>query len=314
MNLKKDPCYNVTLFRTFLYHDISVLYMGKKSGGYDISRGSYNPDLMPQGFEKELERLRLQATYFWSKERKKLEYFGLKDGMRVLEIGMGPGYVTEQLLKDYPNLEIVGIDINSRFVDLAKKRFKHDPRVTFVEGSVYSMPFEKEEFDFVYVRLVFQHLKEPLDALNEIYRVLRKKGKLVVLDIDEELLGIIDPDYMNWRKYNNQVSKTQSKRGGDRRVGRKLIALFKEAGFRNVELEAILAHSDELGIENFLAQAWNEEDIDWAIKNSVISKEEGEKQKALYRLFLATPHKIIITLVFVCGGEKPLYHNPLINK
>ena len=266
--------------------------------------GSYNPLEMPQGFKNELKRLKIQANYIWVKERKKLQYFGLKDGITMLEVGVGPGYVTELLLKDFPNLEITGVDINKMLISEAMRRFSNDPRVHIKHASVYDLPFDNETFDLAYVRLVLQHLEQPLRALKEIKRVLKKRGKIVILDVDEELLGIMDPDFMNWKKYNKQLSKLQAKKGGDRRIGRKLVYLLKKAGFKNVELEAIIAHSDELGIENFLKLAWGEEDIDWAIKNNLIDKEEGEKQKTLYRLFISTKDKKIITLVFVCGGEK----------
>ena len=267
-------------------------------------KGSYDPQKMPQGFKNELKRLKIQASYIWVKERKKLEYFGLKDGMTVLEVGVGPGYVTELLLKEFPNLNITGIDINKMLISEAMRRFSNDPRVHIKHASVYNLPFENEIFDLAYVRLVLQHLEHPLEALTEIKRVLKKRGKIIILDIDEELLGIMDPDYMNWKKYNKQLSKLQAKKGGDRRIGRKLVYLLKQTGFKNVELEAIIAHSDELGIDNFLKLAWGENDIDWAIKNNLIDKEEGEKQKTLYRLFISTKDKKIITLVFVCGGEK----------
>ena len=48
--------------------------------------------------EAEVKRLASQARGGWGKEARTLSWFGLQDGMSVLELGSGPGFITEQLL------------------------------------------------------------------------------------------------------------------------------------------------------------------------------------------------------------------------
>ena len=56
----------------------------------------YKASEMNDNIEKEIERLRGQALWGWDKESRNLNWFGLIDGMSILEVGSGPGFVTEQ--------------------------------------------------------------------------------------------------------------------------------------------------------------------------------------------------------------------------
>lgn len=46
------------------------------------------------GFQAELERLKVQALMGWKKEFRNLSWYGLQNGMKVLQLGSGPGFVT----------------------------------------------------------------------------------------------------------------------------------------------------------------------------------------------------------------------------
>ena len=66
-----------------------------KSGSYTVTDPSRELD-------RELQRLGAQALFLWEKERRALAGYGLRDGMSLLELGSGPGFVTEQLLAWLP--------------------------------------------------------------------------------------------------------------------------------------------------------------------------------------------------------------------
>ncbi len=102
-------------------------------------RSTYNIQSAVLGFQEEIERLKVQATMGWQKELRALKWYGLQNGMSVLEVGSGPGYITEQLLNSLPDSHITSLEIDSTLLEQAKKLLSDVPpeRIKFVESSVY---------------------------------------------------------------------------------------------------------------------------------------------------------------------------------
>src|SRR5215218_8964985 len=76
------------------------------------ARVSYKASDMNDNLDKEIERLRVQALCGWDKESRNLAWFGLRDGMSILEVGSGPGFVTEQFLALCPNSHVTCVEID----------------------------------------------------------------------------------------------------------------------------------------------------------------------------------------------------------
>jgi ubiquinone/menaquinone biosynthesis C-methylase UbiE len=107
----------------------------------------------------------------------------LPSGSAVLEVAPGPGFLAIELAK-LGSYRIVGLDISKSFVHIATENAeKAGVEVTFLEGNASSMPFESESFDFVYCRAAFKNFTEPVQALREMYRVLRPGGRAVIHDL-----------------------------------------------------------------------------------------------------------------------------------
>ena len=58
---------------------------------------AYDASSQPIGLDKEVERLRGQALVVWEKEARNLAWLGLRDGMSILELGSGPGFVAAMM-------------------------------------------------------------------------------------------------------------------------------------------------------------------------------------------------------------------------
>jgi len=107
----------------------------------------------------------------------------LPSGSAVLEVAPGPGFLAIELAK-VGSYRIVGLDISKSFVRIATENAaKAGVDVTFQEGNASSMPFEPDSFDFVYCRAAFKNFSEPIQALNEMHRVLKPGGKAVIHDL-----------------------------------------------------------------------------------------------------------------------------------
>jgi len=95
------------------------------------------------------------------------------DRMRHLDIGCGDG-VTIRKVK--PEGEIIGVDIDEEMLNYARKR-GIDAHVVNAED--LSM-LGDETFDLITCLDTLEHLQHPALALSEAYRVLRKRGFLVI--------------------------------------------------------------------------------------------------------------------------------------
>jgi ubiquinone/menaquinone biosynthesis C-methylase UbiE len=109
----------------------------------------------------------------------------IKSGIRVLDIGCGPGNFTA----DYAELgaDVVGIDLSPLMIEVATKRFPH---LEFQTANVESLPFDKASFDVVAAGYVTHHLARPEVAFTELSRVLKPGARFIfVTPVQESQKG-----------------------------------------------------------------------------------------------------------------------------
>ena len=107
----------------------------------------------------------------------------LANASAVLEVAPGPGFLAIELAK-LGSYHIVGLDISKAFVRIATENGqKAGVEITFQEGNASSMPFESDSFDFIVCRAAFKNFSEPVQALDEMCRVLKPGGKAVINDM-----------------------------------------------------------------------------------------------------------------------------------
>lgn len=197
----------------------------------------------------ELERLRVQAAVLWPAELAVLERHGLRPGSRVLEAGCGPGFVTELLLERLGDGSVTALDVDPAMLDHARRLVGHDERVRFVEASVTATGLPAAAFDLVLLRFVLQHVPDAPVALQELKRVLRPGARIVVVDADFACANLFDPEPSFTHELMAAVIEGQRRQGGDPHIGRKLPALLRDAGFRDIAVDAAVTHSVVVGRE-----------------------------------------------------------------
>src|SRR5204862_7753866 len=110
----------------------------------------------------------------------------LRAGMRLLDVGCGPGSITRGLAERTAPGEVIGLDLSRETLQAAR----HDADVRglrnlrYEEGSVYELPFPDGSLDVAYAHQVLQHLRQRDAALREMLRVVRPGGLVAIRDVD----------------------------------------------------------------------------------------------------------------------------------
>ena len=101
-------------------------------------------------------------------------------GDRALEVGIGTG----RNLPHYPpGVAVTGIDLSPRMLEQARKRASDlDRDVDLREMDVQELAFPDESFDTVFATFVFCGVPDPVLGLDEMRRVCRKGGRMVLLE------------------------------------------------------------------------------------------------------------------------------------
>jgi ubiquinone/menaquinone biosynthesis C-methylase UbiE len=223
--------------------------MEKRDGSYKVGNISQNADI-------EINRLKGQVELFWSKEVLKYKECGLKDGMTVLEVGSGPGFVLEKLMEEFQNSQMFGIEIDSSLVKYSKEYLTNQGYKNFsiYEGSAMdleSIEQVKEKCDFVIMRLVLEHLLDPLSAIKQVFHILKPGGKAIFIDNDFEMHLLTYPPVKKLRELYDAYCEARIAEGGNPRIGRELPNLINQAGFKNIDFQVICAHSLLCGKSSF---------------------------------------------------------------
>ncbi len=111
------------------------------------------------------------------------------EGSAVLEVAPGPGYFCIELAKR-GDFHITGLDISHSMVKIAtKKAAEAGVHVNFQQGSASNIPLPAGSFDFLLCRAAFKNFAKPVEALQEMQRVLRPGGRAVVIDLKRECVA-----------------------------------------------------------------------------------------------------------------------------
>ncbi len=152
----------------------------KKSPRKPNIEGLDNPEVA-KAFEKMTNILPFRLLR--KKVISKLKDFNPKG--TLVDIGCGSGNLLIQIAESFPDLNLIGIDIASEILEFAKKRALDrslGKRIEFKIGNVEKLPFSNESIDFIISTFSLHHWVNPVKGFNEIHRVLKRDGTLLIFD------------------------------------------------------------------------------------------------------------------------------------
>jgi ubiquinone/menaquinone biosynthesis C-methylase UbiE len=99
---------------------------------------------------------------------------------RALDAGTGTGALAFALAPLVR--EVVAVDLVPELLERARERASQYPNVSFVEGDVTALPFERASFDLAGSLRTLHHIARPELAVAELARVTRLGGRVLVID------------------------------------------------------------------------------------------------------------------------------------
>jgi len=150
----------------------------------------------------------------------------------VLDVGSGLGNLARKLAARIPQGQVWGVE---RSAEQLSKAAPGLPNLHFHQADARRLPLEDARFDVVSCRYLLEHVLNPVRVLQEMRRVLKPGGKVFVQE-NNILANVLYPECPHFDRLWQRFADLQQLLGGDALIGKKLLPLLTEAGFRSIRL------------------------------------------------------------------------------
>ena len=103
-------------------------------------------------------------------------------GGTIVDLGSGPGFLSTEIARKSPGLQVCGIDLSRQMAKSATRHAKGVGNARFVFGNGARLPFRDGSIDLAVSTGVFHHLKSPRLVFEECHRVLKAGGEAWIYD------------------------------------------------------------------------------------------------------------------------------------
>ncbi len=202
-----------------------------------------------------------------------LSKLSVKRGEKILDVGCGVGFLSYEIaLKTGDSGRVSGIDQNSEMIRHSNKRCENLRNTEFSEAKADDLPFPKGSFDAVCCTQVLLYVKDVVQVISEIKRVLKPAGRIIVVETDWRGV-VLNSDYDSiTRKIFSAWDAAVPSPNLPVRLG----PLLLNNGFYNLDVEPIPILNTEYTPSQFSYGMMN-----WitrnALKKGFITKDQSQK-------------------------------------
>jgi ubiquinone/menaquinone biosynthesis C-methylase UbiE len=237
----------------------------------------------------------------------------LQDGNRVLDVACGDGSYSAWLAERVrPTGLCVGFDLAVEYLHDAAEHVGNSNACELVAAKLEELPFARDSFDLIFCAHSLVSLPEPVAALQQMRRLVKKGGLVVVLENDalhQIVLPWPEEIELAVREAELRCYRATARHPEKRYAGRRLTQYFTEAGLRPVfrrtyatDRIAPLSASEQRCLEQYLVNLMDR------ISPFLAAQDKRELDDLINP---ASPHFLpkeleleITWLDFVCWGEK----------
>ncbi len=261
--------------------------------------------------ESEDEAIRLEVKTDPDALRRQALWCGVKPGMRVLDVGCGPGKTTALLYEMVqPGGSVTGIDFSRERIQYARENYGGRDGIEF-QLRDFCLPLSDiGNYDFIWVRFVLEYFRaESSDIVKNLKSCLKPGGTLCLLDLDYNCLSHYEMPPQMAEILPKIMAATDEKLNFDTFAGRKLYSYIYDNGFLDIamNLEAhhlIYGKAAESDIYNWMKK------IEVAAKKveSIFQDYENGYEGFIsdFQKFFLDNRRFTYTPLIICKGVTPL--------
>lgn len=258
--------------------------------------------------ESEEEAYRLDQKTSGETVEKQALWAGIKPGMRVADLGCGPGKTTYHLNKlVQPKGETIGVDVSQQRISYAKQNY-HNLKIQYIRQDIRNSIENLKSFDFIWIRFVLEYYRsEAFEIVENISNAMKPGGILCLIDLDHNCLNHYGLPLRLESALFRIMKSVEKYANFDPYVGRKLYSFIYDLGYSEIEVK-MEPHHLIFGKLND-AEAYN-----WTKKVEAAGKKSGylfeefqggfEEFFEEFKLFFNNPRRFTYTPVIACRGRK----------
>src|SRR3954453_657488 len=172
---------------------------------------------------------------------------GVRAGMRVLDVGCGPGGLTRELVERTSAERVAAIDPSPQFDEACRARF---PGADVRDGGAEDLPWADGAFDAALASLVIAFMRDPDAGLREMARVTRPGGTVALCMWDIAGGGMTMLSTF-WAAAKALDATTQGERARPGTAEGDLAERLARAGLEDVEDDTLTARADYESFDDF---------------------------------------------------------------
>ncbi len=163
--------------------------------------------------------------------------------LKILDLATGTGDQALAIIKSQASIQsITGIDLSLEMLEIAKRKIPS--KMEFIRADAEKLPFKPMSFDAATFSFGIRNVTDPTRSLKEIHRVLKTKGRCLILEFSlppkpirgfflfylrhilPRIAGLISKNYSAYKYLNQTIEHFPS--------GKDFCILMKEAGFTRI--------------------------------------------------------------------------------
>lgn len=192
--------------------------------------------------------LSMGIDVYW--RNKMLKHLPNKESINALDLATGTGDVALTLVKDQRVKKITGLDLSKGMIDVGIKKVQKrglEKKIFLMLGDGVNIPTGDAAFDLTTISFGIRNFSDPQKSLHDIHRVLKKDGRLMIMEFSIPTNFIIRNVYFFYFRHllpfiGNIVSKHKdaytylNKSVEDFPYGEKFLGMMRTAGFQDLKM------------------------------------------------------------------------------
>ncbi len=234
---------------------------------------------------------------------------GLKPGMRVLDVGCGPGITTASLAQCVGATgSAVGVDRSEERIEYAQGKYGQS-NLTYVCRNFFDDLSDLGSFDFVWIRFVLEYFhRESFELVTHVANAIKPGGIFCLADLDQNCMNHYGMSERLERTFQQIAEAQKVKNNFDPFVGRKLFTYLHDLGFQELSADVRMHHLVFGDLSEFDRWNWWHK-IELAGRRSGLTFEEYEDGfdgfEREFIEYFTDSRRFAYTPLILARGQKP---------